>query len=152
MLRRSTTNDEIRGAIPGEGMWWARTGNHKGPIPTSTSSPAPTIYGLGGPLRRIVGASGERMWGVGPCGRPSGVQFTPTPLFEMYWGQAPPLHFSRQIHIDELLGKSYHKHAFISSFVIADFHVEHRPFIKSLFTLHVNFRKSTYAINSTTTR
>src|SRR5438067_3310569 len=28
----------------------------KGPIPTSTSSPAPTIYGLGGPLRRIVGA------------------------------------------------------------------------------------------------
>ena len=34
----------------------------KGPIPTSTSSPAPTIHGLGGPIRRIVGASGERMW------------------------------------------------------------------------------------------
>src|SRR6266702_2169718 len=32
----------------------AWTGSHKGPIPTSTSSPAPTIHGLGGPLRRIV--------------------------------------------------------------------------------------------------
>ena len=44
----------------------------KCPIPTSTSSPAPTMHELGGPLRRRVGASGERMWGVGPCGRPSG--------------------------------------------------------------------------------
>ena len=39
-------------------MWWVRTGSHKGPIPPSTSSPAPTIHGLGGPIRRIVGASG----------------------------------------------------------------------------------------------
>src|SRR5712691_11548523 len=55
-------------------MWrWARTGSHKGPIPTSTSSPAPTIRGLCGPIRRIVGASGERMWWEDPCGRPSGV-------------------------------------------------------------------------------
>ncbi len=37
------------------------------------SCSAPTIHGLGGPIRRIVGASGERMWRVGPCGRPSGV-------------------------------------------------------------------------------
>src|SRR6266496_6856810 len=50
--------------------WWARTGSHQGPIPTSTSSPAPTIHGLGRAIRRIVGASGERMRGVGPCGRP----------------------------------------------------------------------------------
>ncbi len=64
----------------------AQTGSHKGPIPTSTSSPAPTIHGLGGPLRCIVGASGEWMWGVDPCGRPSGVQSTPIPLFAMYWG------------------------------------------------------------------
>ena len=56
-----------------ERRWWARTGSHKGPIPTSTSSPAPTIHGLCGPIRRIVGASGERMRGVGPCGRPSGI-------------------------------------------------------------------------------
>src|SRR2546421_12486406 len=33
----------------------------------------PTIHGLGGPIRCIVGASGERMRGVGPCGRPSEV-------------------------------------------------------------------------------
>src|SRR6266496_1840573 len=50
----------------------ARTGSHKGPIPTSASSPAPTIDGRGLPIRLIVGASGERMWGVDPCGRPSG--------------------------------------------------------------------------------
>ncbi len=52
------------------------------PIPTSTStsSPAPTIHGLGGPIRCIVGEpclgdrySGERMRGVDPCGRPSDV-------------------------------------------------------------------------------
>ena len=61
-------------------MWWVRTGSHKGPIPPSTSSPAPTIHGLGGPIRRIVGASGV----VDPCGRPSAV-------FAMYWGQALPL-------------------------------------------------------------
>ena len=66
-------------------MWWARTGSHKGPIPTSTSSPAPTIHGLGGPIRCIVGASGERMRGVGPCGRPSAVHSTPISLFAMYW-------------------------------------------------------------------
>jgi len=53
--------------------WWARTGSHKGPFPTSTSSPAPTIHELGVAIRRIVGASGERMWWVVPCGRPSGV-------------------------------------------------------------------------------
>src|SRR6266852_3045719 len=60
--------------------WWARTGSHKGPNPTSTSSPAPTIHGLCGPIRRIVGASGERMWWESclwdryrPCGRPSGL-------------------------------------------------------------------------------
>src|SRR5438067_1586387 len=53
----------------------ARTGSHKGPIPTSTSSPAPTIHELFGPIRRIVGASGERMRGVGPCGRPSGISY-----------------------------------------------------------------------------
>ena len=44
-------------------MWWTRT-----------------IHGLCGSIRRIVGASGERMWWAGPCGRPSGVS-----LFEMYW-------------------------------------------------------------------
>ena len=78
-------------------MWWrARTGSHKGPSPTSTSSPAPTIHGLCEPIRFIVGEpclgdrySGERIWRVGPCGRPCGVQFTPTPLFEMYWPQGP---------------------------------------------------------------
>src|SRR5437588_1954689 len=49
--------------------WWARTGSHKGPFPTSTSSPAPTIHELGVSIRRIVGEpclgdrySGERMW------------------------------------------------------------------------------------------
>jgi hypothetical protein len=65
--------------------WWARTGSHKGPIPSSTSSPAPTIRGLGGPIRPIVGASVERMWWVGHVldksalysGRPSSVQPTP---------------------------------------------------------------------------
>ena len=50
--------------------WWVRTGSHEGPIPTSTSSPAPTIYGLGGPIRRIVGASGERVRGGGPLWSP----------------------------------------------------------------------------------
>ncbi len=45
-------------------------GSHEGPIPTSTSSPAPTIYGLGGPIRRIVGASGERVRGGGPLWSP----------------------------------------------------------------------------------
>jgi hypothetical protein len=50
---------------------YAQTGSHNGPFPTSTSSPASTIHSLGGPIRRIVGASGERMRGVGPCGRPS---------------------------------------------------------------------------------
>ena len=40
------------------------------PIPTSTCSPAPTIHGLGGPIRCIVGASGERMWGGGPLWSP----------------------------------------------------------------------------------
>src|SRR5947208_1994241 len=33
---------------------WARTGSHKGPSPTSTSSPAPTIHGLNGQIRRRV--------------------------------------------------------------------------------------------------
>src|SRR2546423_3094099 len=42
----------------------------KGPLPLSTSSPAPTIHGLGGPIRRIVGASGVRMWGGGPLWSP----------------------------------------------------------------------------------
>ena len=61
-------------------MWCeARMGSHQGPIPTSASSPAPTIHRLGGPLRRIVGASGERMrwsgplnpvWGTGIVARP----------------------------------------------------------------------------------
>jgi hypothetical protein len=58
-------------------MWWARTGYlsprqgcHKGPLPASTSSPAPTIHGLGGTIRRIVGAKGEGMGWVGPCGDP----------------------------------------------------------------------------------
>src|SRR5207248_8462160 len=54
MHRRSTTNDGILGAIPREGMWWwARTGSHQGPIPTSTSSPAPTILVPGGAIHRI---------------------------------------------------------------------------------------------------
>src|SRR6266566_433285 len=73
----------------------AQTGSHKGPIPTS--SPAPTIHGLGGPLRCIVGASGEWMRGVDPCGRPSGVQSTPIPLFEMCWGYQGT---SRDISVD----------------------------------------------------
>src|SRR3954452_4122651 len=60
----------------------------KSPVPTSTSSPAPTIHGLGGPIRRIVGASGERMRGVGPCGRPSDVLIS---LFEMCLAQGPHL-------------------------------------------------------------
>src|SRR6266568_276837 len=74
-------------------------GRPQGPQPRIPASPAPTIDGLGGPLRRIVGEpclgdrySGERIWRVGPCGRPCGVQFTPTPLFEMYWPQGPPLY------------------------------------------------------------
>ena len=46
------------------------TGSHKGPSPTSTSSPAPTIHGLGEPIRRIVGASRERMWGLRPSWSP----------------------------------------------------------------------------------
>src|SRR5947208_12725155 len=66
----------------------AQTGSHEGPIPTSTPSPAPTIHGLGGPIRRIVGASGERTWGWDPCGRPSDVQSPPISLFEMYCAQA----------------------------------------------------------------
>ena len=80
-------------------MWWlARTGSHKGPIPTSTSSPAPTIHALGGSIRRIVGASGERMRWVGHMldksalysGCPSSVQSTPISLFEMYCPQGMP--------------------------------------------------------------
>src|SRR2546421_2188181 len=64
----------------------ARTGSHKGPCPTSTTSPAPTIHGLGGPIRRIVGEpclgdreSGERLRGGGPCGRPSGAHHLSSP-------------------------------------------------------------------------
>ena len=34
----------------------AWTGSHQGPIPTSTSSPAPTIPAFGGPIR-IVGVT-----------------------------------------------------------------------------------------------
>src|SRR6266568_8403984 len=51
-------------------------GRPQGPQPRIPASPAPTIDGLGGPLRRIVGEpclgdrySGVRMWGVGPCGQ-----------------------------------------------------------------------------------
>src|SRR5258708_2042168 len=33
----------------------------------------------------------------------------------------------------------------------AHFRIEHRPFSKSLSRLHLNFRKSTYAMNCTTT-
>src|SRR5207245_7766575 len=43
----------------------------KGPFPSSTSSPAPTIHGLGEQIRRIVGASGVWSGREGPCGRPS---------------------------------------------------------------------------------
>jgi hypothetical protein len=52
----------------------------------ATRTPAPTLHGLGGTIRCIVGASGERMRWVGPCGRPSDVHPTPTSLFEMYCG------------------------------------------------------------------
>ncbi len=45
----------------------------RAPSPRPHPHPTPTTHGLGGPLRRIVGASGERMRGVGPCGRPSGI-------------------------------------------------------------------------------
>src|SRR5205085_1456901 len=49
------------------------------------------VLGRGLPLRRRVGASGERMWWEGPGGRPSAIQSTPTSLFEMYWPLGIPL-------------------------------------------------------------
>src|SRR5207237_787733 len=52
-------------------------GSYEGPFPTSTGSPVPTRHGLGGAIRCIVGASGERMWREGPCGRPCDVLWLP---------------------------------------------------------------------------
>src|SRR2546421_10748338 len=46
------------------------TGSHKGPIPASTSSPAPTIHLLGGPIRYIVGARAAGMRMGGPLWSP----------------------------------------------------------------------------------
>ena len=48
----------------------ARMGSHKVPIPTSTSSLAPIIHGLVGPIRRIVGARAAGMRRGGPLWSP----------------------------------------------------------------------------------
>jgi len=64
-------------------------GQPQGPHPRIHILPCPYYTRLGGPIRRIVGASGERMRWVGHVldksalysGRPSGVLIS---LFEMY--------------------------------------------------------------------
>jgi hypothetical protein len=58
-------------------------GQPLGPHPHVHILPCPYDRRLDGPIRCIVGASGERMRWVGPCGRPSDV-YTPISLFEKY--------------------------------------------------------------------
>jgi len=67
--------------VGADGLPVPQTGLPQGPHPRIHILPCPYYTRLGWPIRRIVGASGERMRWVGPCGRPSGVLIS---LFEMY--------------------------------------------------------------------